>query len=297
MTLVTERLVLRPLRRGDVDAVHVWASDPVVCEYTDWGPNDRAATEAFVAQAVARAGRGDAELGITERGVDEVVGVIRLSDGEVPSLGYNLAPSRWGRGYVTEAARALLAGRERAVASCHPCNARSRRVLARLGFSLVDVRGRLRWRWREGRPPVLGPTRERAATAEDLPFAWSIYRGTMKGRTEALPHPWHDEQQRAVVAGDLASGDARVVEAEGGVWPVAWYTLHDEGDHRRLGQLFVAPEHQGQGIGTRIVEAAWSSGRPLRLSVLRTNPRAAALYRRLGFVVEAEDAVRLHLVR
>lgn len=55
-----------------------------------------------------------------------------------------------------------------------------------------------------------------------------------------------------------------------------------------LDGLCVAPEQRGRGIGTALLDAAGelARGRGLRavgLSVVDTNPRAEALYRRLGF--------------
>ena len=60
-----------------------------------------------------------------------------------------------------------------------------------------------------------------------------------------------------------------------------------------LAGLQLLPAHQGKGIGTRIIrdlmaEAA-SSGRTFGLSVEKDNPRAQALYERLGLVVVGED--------
>jgi RimJ/RimL family protein N-acetyltransferase len=61
-----------------------------------------------------------------------------------------------------------------------------------------------------------------------------------------------------------------------------------------LAGLQVLPAHQGRGIGTRVVrdlmtEAA-ASGRGFGLSVEKDNPRAQALYERLGLVVVGESA-------
>ena len=56
-------------------------------------------------------------------------------------LGYHLGGSWWGRGYATEAARAMLAeararGLTRIVALIHPGNLRSRDVAVRLEMTL-----------------------------------------------------------------------------------------------------------------------------------------------------------------
>ena len=60
-----------------------------------------------------------------------------------------------------------------------------------------------------------------------------------------------------------------------------------------LAGLQVLPAHQGRGLGSRVIhdlmaEAA-SSGRGFGLSVEKDNPRARALYERLGLVVVGED--------
>ena len=54
-TLTTECLVLRDFTLGDEDAVHQYASDPVVCRYVDWGPNTLAVTREFLADATLEA--------------------------------------------------------------------------------------------------------------------------------------------------------------------------------------------------------------------------------------------------
>ena len=64
-----------------------------------------------------------------------------------------------------------------------------------------------------------------------------------------------------------------------------------------LAGLQLLPAHQGRGLGTRVVrdlmaEAA-SSGRGFGLSVEKDNPRARALYERLGLVVVGEDGDEL----
>jgi ribosomal protein S18 acetylase RimI-like enzyme len=59
-----------------------------------------------------------------------------------------------------------------------------------------------------------------------------------------------------------------------------------------IGHLGVSPDAQGQGIGTALVEHFLTSdaakGKIPALDVAVTNPRAQALYERLGFVVVAE---------
>ncbi|MBW6506747.1 MAG: GNAT family N-acetyltransferase [Rhodobacteraceae bacterium] len=133
-TIRTERLTLRPLRRADErawlaafnDFSHVqWLSAPPF-PYT---PADFAA---FLAEAPARA------LWVIED-AQGLCGSVALN----PHLGYWVLPRAQGRGYATEAARAVLAAH-----FAHPesgpvksgyfeGNIASARVLTRLGFAEI----------------------------------------------------------------------------------------------------------------------------------------------------------------
>ena len=57
-------------------------------------------------------------------------------------------------------------------------------------------------------------------------------------------------------------------------------------------QIVLAPEAQGQGLGSRLIRSvmaeAHAQGASLHLSVLKYNP-AMRLYQRLGFTVAAEE--------
>ncbi|MFW5942674.1 MAG: GNAT family N-acetyltransferase, partial [Chloroflexota bacterium] len=69
----------------------------------------------------------------------------------------------------------------------------------------------------------------------------------------------------------------------------------------RDGDLFlslieIAPSHQGRGLGTAIIrdlqQRAREEGRALGLHVLKANPAARRLYRRLGFDIVEEREER-----
>lgn len=68
----------------------------------------------------------------------------------------------------------------------------------------------------------------------------------------------------------------------------------DRDDHVWLKELFLLPEYQGQGIGSKIIKDTITKARSLakdvRLRTLKANMRAKELYERHGFVVtEATD--------
>lgn len=123
----TERLLLRPAEPSDVDDLRALDADPEVMRFlgTD-GANS--------ADLVGREGYW---VGI-ERATGDFVGWFGLVD----ELGYRIRRDKWGRGYATEGAKAVLRkafadGRERVTAQTMAVNAGSRRVLEKLGMRHV----------------------------------------------------------------------------------------------------------------------------------------------------------------
>jgi RimJ/RimL family protein N-acetyltransferase len=113
----TDRLALRPVALGDVDAILAYRSLPEVGEFTSHGPMNRAAVEARV--ELLREGTTpdapDPRLGlVVERG-GAVVGdcSVRLESDDNgmwrASVGYAIGPDHQGRGFATEVVRELLA--------------------------------------------------------------------------------------------------------------------------------------------------------------------------------------------
>lgn len=136
----------------------------------------------------------------------------------------------------------------------------------------------------------------RPATAEDLPFAFGLYREQMHELTIALL-PWNEEGQRNVVARGIELGAVHIVRVEGE--PVGWVQVNSLPEAIELGQLYLRSEWQGRGLGTQLVDAVKRRGRAankaVALSVLHNNPRAQTLYERLGFREVERDRYKLHL--
>ncbi|HEY8600477.1 MAG TPA: GNAT family protein [Thermomicrobiales bacterium] len=147
MRLETERLILREFVASDWAATLAYQSDPRYLRYYQWA--GRTAGEArdfvqiFLDQQAARP-RHKFQLAVTTRADGQMIGNcgIRLAapGARVGDIGYELAPDRWGRGYATEAAGAILAfgftelGLHRVWASCVADNAASAHVLMKLGL-------------------------------------------------------------------------------------------------------------------------------------------------------------------
>lgn len=75
--------------------------------------------------------------------------------------------------------------------------------------------------------------------------------------------------------------------------------VRPEPEERWLEHFYLAPEHQGAGLGTAVLAQVLRDDvdpRPFRLNVLQGSP-ARRLYERHGFALEREDDVDVWMVR
>ncbi|MGW4718409.1 GNAT family N-acetyltransferase [Nocardia sp. NPDC004260] len=148
--LETARLVLRRFAYADVDNLARLDSDPAVMRFLTREPTPRHEIEHVVLPQILR----DYQLGpagrfaVFEQSTGVFVGWLALQpppDGSVTDveLGYRLAAAAWGRGYATEAARALIRkgftdlGVGRVWAQTMAVNLTSRRVMEKAGLTHV----------------------------------------------------------------------------------------------------------------------------------------------------------------
>jgi ribosomal-protein-alanine N-acetyltransferase len=141
-TIETPRLLLRPWAEEDLAAFHrIWGDPQVIW----WGPSrDLAQSAELLAKFRARlAWRAVVERATGHIGGNIVGNVVLQRAPWNPDdleVGWHLARDSWGRGYATEAARAVVEETfavfpvSRVVAAIHVENERSRRVAERLGF-------------------------------------------------------------------------------------------------------------------------------------------------------------------
>jgi ribosomal-protein-alanine N-acetyltransferase len=159
VTLTTSRLILRPLRQEDAQTLFAIWSDADAMRYFSFP------TMTSLDQAVDRVAR---QLKMSANGQDFICAVELRATGEVlgncalfhpdeqcrrAEIGFSLQRKHWGRGYMYEAASAVIEHAfgelklRRIEADIDPRNGASARLLERLGF----VReGLLRERWRVG---------------------------------------------------------------------------------------------------------------------------------------------------
>jgi RimJ/RimL family protein N-acetyltransferase len=144
----TERLLLRPYKASDLDALHRLQSLPEVVRYLLWGPRSRAEVVAMLEKRTSQtriAAEGDKLiLAVTLRDGGALIGNVNLrwlsAEHRQGETGFVLLPEYHGKGYGREAARAMLAlgfgelGLHRIIGRCDARNAASARLMERLGM-------------------------------------------------------------------------------------------------------------------------------------------------------------------
>ncbi|HYW10635.1 MAG TPA: GNAT family N-acetyltransferase [Longimicrobium sp.] len=115
MILRTPRLVLREFTAEDWATTHAYQQDPRYLRYYDRDEVTERQTQAFIYSFILWQGeqpRIRTQLAITLAGSGELVGNVGLRreepDAPMADLGYELSPTHWGRGFATEAARAMV---------------------------------------------------------------------------------------------------------------------------------------------------------------------------------------------
>jgi RimJ/RimL family protein N-acetyltransferase len=150
--LKTERLVLRWFTDADVDNLFALDSDPEVMRYLTGGTSTpRDAIEHDILPRFLRSYEPHAGFGYwaaEEKATGAFLGWFGFHppDGSGPDnveLGYRLRRAAWGKGYATEGSRALIRmgfaelGVRRVFATTYQDNLASRRVMEKLGMTLV----------------------------------------------------------------------------------------------------------------------------------------------------------------
>lgn len=126
----------------------------------------------------------------------------------------------------------------------------------------------------------------RRAVQPDVPAIAALYRASQWANLPNLPNIHTREEDLAFFGGQMLPNQT-VWVIEDGQGGLAAYAAGVEG---RLNHLFVHPDAQGQGLGSRLLELFRADVDALDLWTFQQNVRARAFYERLGFVaVEFTD--------
>ena len=143
--LETERLVLRKLKIEDADSMYIYASNDDVTKYVLWDSHTSPEqTKQFLQFMIDKYEQENYAWAVTLKDSDEFIGTIdyvMLDHNErIGEIGYALSHLYWGKGYMSEAAKAVLhygfteLHLERIQARCFAENIGSERVMQKAGM-------------------------------------------------------------------------------------------------------------------------------------------------------------------
>lgn len=144
MILTTKRLLLRPIAESDANDIYEYAVGENVGIHAGWRPHVNMDETLEVMEAVFI---GEENVfGIVLRDSNKLIGSIglvkdpRRQNDRAKMLGYAIGEKYWGNGYMTEAAKEMLAYGFNVLqfdlisVTCYSYNQRSRRVIEKCGF-------------------------------------------------------------------------------------------------------------------------------------------------------------------
>lgn len=150
LPLRTRRLRLRAFTADDIDPLYSFHSDPDVVRYVPFAPRTREQTAEVLQRKVSHTAvrqEGDLlEVAVVHADDGALIGDVLLAlrsvEHQTLEVGYLFAPAAGGRGYATEAVRAVVdlaftsIGARRVTARLDARNRPSAALLERLGFRL-----------------------------------------------------------------------------------------------------------------------------------------------------------------
>lgn len=145
----TERLILRPLKQSDAASIYLYAKQPHVGPLAGWEPHETLKnTEDFINYALRKKDYGQPGVyAILLQENNRMIGTIEIHSykEQKGAIGFVLNPKYWNKGYVTEAAKAMIIYAFeildlKRLEYCHfPHNLASKRVCEKLGFVFEGI--------------------------------------------------------------------------------------------------------------------------------------------------------------
>lgn len=149
--LETERLMLRKINENDLQAIYRYGSNPNVSQHVSWETHQSIEdTKGFV-KTILDGYRQETKAlwGMELKSSGQLVGTIDFvtieSKHRKAEIGYVLAEDCWGKGYMTEAAKQIIAygfnelDLERIQARCFVANKGSARVMEKAGMTFEGI--------------------------------------------------------------------------------------------------------------------------------------------------------------
>jgi RimJ/RimL family protein N-acetyltransferase len=176
----TERLLLRPFQAGDFDALLAIHSRPDVARYLYWEPRTGEEVGAVLEKKInGRTMRSEGDslsFAVVLKANDQMIGDVSLLWQSVQhgtgEIGFAFHPDHQGRGYATEAARAVL----------------------RFAFEELELH-RVIGGWRHGTPRRPGSSRSSGCGGRRIWWRTSMSRGS--GRASWTTRSWTESGMRS----------------------------------------------------------------------------------------------------
>lgn len=146
--ITSDRLVIRPIKKSDIDAIHEYASDKSITMMMYLPNETREETEKFVSYAISEWNKEnptDREYVIVYEG--KVIGGINLeciSTSNVYEIGWTVHKEFRNKGIATESAKLVIEyafsimSANKVIAHCDSCNIASENVMKKIGMTLID---------------------------------------------------------------------------------------------------------------------------------------------------------------
>jgi len=151
-TLETRRLLLRMMRMDDLDDYYAYVSQPEIARYNSWlAPRSLAECRVFFGGRVIERYKSmlPTPWGVVDKMTGRLVGQCGFTQWYPADMraeiAYGISKAYWGKGYIPEAVRMVLAfgfrvlGIERIQAACMVENVASERVMQKVGMSFEEM--------------------------------------------------------------------------------------------------------------------------------------------------------------
>jgi ribosomal protein S18 acetylase RimI-like enzyme len=136
----------------------------------------------------------------------------------------------------------------------------------------------------------------RPATPDDIEVTYDIKRQAF-GPYIQQAYGWDEDDQRRRHGEEFNVQDTRMVQLDGEA--VGYLRAKLLPHELYVSQVFILPAHQGKRIGAACMQMVIAEARreaiPVRLQVLKLNPRALSFYESLGFTQVGETPTHIQL--
>jgi len=130
----------------------------------------------------------------------------------------------------------------------------------------------------------------RPCTHGDSDFYYNVKKTALLSYVEQTYGEWKEDYQRDRHVQNFKPEFTQIIQFN--LTDIGIIAIEEDSDTMTVHNIEILPEYQNRGIGShlmkKIILNAKEKGKNISLQVFKTNPKARALYERLGFKVETE---------